>query len=83
MFTYKSTQFNMDGFILCLLASFISGIRWTTAQLVTQKAEIGTLLLNFFILLIYLGLQNPIDMIYHIQPWMILTLLPLSAWFEG
>nr|AKN21647.1 slc35c-3 [Schmidtea mediterranea] len=69
MFTYKSTQFNMDGFMLCLLASFISGIRWTTAQLVTQKSEIG--------------LQNPIDMIYHIQPWMILTLLPLSAWFEG
>ncbi len=29
------------------------------------------------------GLQNPIDLMYHIQPWMILALLPLSASFEG
>lgn len=30
-----------------------------------------------------MGLSNPIDMIYHIQPWMILTLLPFSFGFEG
>ena len=29
------------------------------------------------------GLQNPIDMMYHIQPWMIVGLLPLSSYFEG
>ena len=30
-----------------------------------------------------MGLGNPIDMIYHIQPWMILTLLPFAFAFEG
>jgi len=29
------------------------------------------------------GLANPLDMMYHIQPWMILSLLPLSSGFEG
>lgn len=29
------------------------------------------------------GLSNPIDMMYHVQPWMILILLPLSISFEG
>ena len=31
----------------------------------------------------YIGLSNPIDMMYHIQPWMILALFPLSASMEG
>ena len=30
-----------------------------------------------------LGLSHPVDMVYHIQPWMALTLLPLVAIFEG
>ena len=30
-----------------------------------------------------LGLGNPIDMIYHVQPWMIVALLPLAVYFEG
>lgn len=41
MFTLKSTQFNLEGFIMVLLASFIGGIRWTLTQLLMQKAELG------------------------------------------
>ncbi|XP_055021521.1 solute carrier family 35 member C2 [Boleophthalmus pectinirostris] len=63
MFTYKSTQFNLEGFVMVLLASFIGGIRWTLTQLLMQKAE--------------LGLQNPIDTMFHLQPVMFLGLLPL------
>ncbi|GFS05822.1 solute carrier family 35 member C2 [Elysia marginata] len=68
MFTYHSTQFNLEGFILVMSASVLAGMRWTLAQVVMQKNE--------------LGLQNPIDMMYHIQPWMILALLPLSTGLE-
>lgn len=69
MFTAKSTQFSLSGFLLVLGASFLGGLRWTLAQLITQKQEIG--------------LSNPVDMVFHIQPWMALTLLPLVAVFEG
>ncbi|KAM5304007.1 solute carrier family 35 member C2 isoform 2-T4 [Glossophaga mutica] len=69
MFTYKSTQFNMEGFALVLGASFIGGIRWTLTQILLQKAE--------------LGLQNPIDTMFHLQPLMFLGLFPLFAIFEG
>lgn len=41
MFTFKSTQFNLEGFILVLLASFLGGIRWTLTQVLMQKAELG------------------------------------------
>ncbi|XP_024239382.1 solute carrier family 35 member C2-like [Oncorhynchus tshawytscha] len=41
MFTFKSTQFNMKGFIMVLLVSFIGGIRWTLTQVLIQKAELG------------------------------------------
>ena len=41
MFTYESTQFNAAGFTLVLLASFISGLRWTLAQIVLQREETG------------------------------------------
>nr|KAG5704526.1 hypothetical protein BaRGS_003837 [Batillaria attramentaria] len=64
-----STQFNMEGFVMVMLASILSGLRWTLAQIVLQKHEIG--------------LHHPLDMMYHIQPWMILTLLPLAATAEG
>ncbi|XP_041375800.1 solute carrier family 35 member C2-like [Gigantopelta aegis] len=69
MFTYHATAFDTEGFILVMVASFLSGLRWTLAQIVTQKNEIG--------------LHNPLDMMYHVQPWMILGLLPLSAVMEG
>ncbi|XP_064096958.1 solute carrier family 35 member C2-like isoform X1 [Macrobrachium nipponense] len=69
LFTYKYTQFNLFGFILVLIASSLSGLRWTLSQLVMQKSE--------------LGLSNPIDMVYHIQPWMTVSLLPLAIIMEG
>ncbi|KAK3870860.1 hypothetical protein Pcinc_023955 [Petrolisthes cinctipes] len=69
LFTYKYTQFNLFGFILVIIASLLSGLRWTLSQLVMQKAE--------------LGLSNPIDMVYHIQPWMTVALLPLAVIMEG
>ncbi|XP_037122070.1 solute carrier family 35 member C2 [Syngnathus acus] len=69
MFTFQSTQFNMEGFLMVLLASFIGGIRWTLTQVLTQKAE--------------LGLQNPVDAMYHLQPLMFLGLFPLFLYNEG
>lgn len=69
MFTYQSTQFNLEGFLLVLSASFLAGLRWTMAQMIVQRKD--------------LGLSNPVDMIYHIQPWMVIGLLPLAAIFEG
>ncbi|XP_047502331.1 solute carrier family 35 member C2-like isoform X2 [Penaeus chinensis] len=69
LFTYKYTLFNLFGFILVLIASLLSGLRWTLSQLVMQKSE--------------LGLSNPIDMVYHIQPWMTVSLLPLAVIMEG
>lgn len=69
MFTYKAAQFNLLGFSFILIASMSSGVRWTFAQFVMQKTK--------------LGLHNPIDMIYYMQPWMILPLLPLTIAFEG
>lgn len=69
MFTYKSTQFNALGFIFLLIASLSSGIRWSFAQLIMQKST--------------LGLHNPIDMIYFMQPWMMGALLPLALYFES
>lgn len=69
MFTYKSTQFNTLGFLFILFASLSSGVRWSFAQFIMQKSK--------------LGLHNPIDMIYHMQPWMIVSLLPLVLFIEG
>lgn len=69
IFTLKSTQFNLEGFIMVLLASFIGGIRWTLTQVLMQKAE--------------LGLQNPIDTMYHLQPLMFMGLFPLFLYNEG
>lgn len=69
LFTYKSTQFNFLGFLLTLLASVCSGIRWTFVQLLMQKHK--------------MGVQNPIDMMYHMQPWMILSVLPFAIAIEG
>lgn len=69
MFTYKATQFDTLGFILVLFASFSSGLRWTLAQFMMQRAE--------------LGLKSPIDMMYYVQPWMLMAVLPFAFVFEG
>lgn len=69
LFTYKATEFNLLGFILLLLASMSSGLRWTCVQLLLQSSK--------------MDMRNPIDMIYHMQPWMILSLLPFVIGIEG
>lgn len=69
MFTYKSTDFVLIGFIMVLSASFLSGIRWTVSQLIMQRAQYN--------------LKNPIDMVYHVQPMMIIALLPFAIGFES
>ncbi|XP_053309370.1 solute carrier family 35 member C2 isoform X2 [Spea bombifrons] len=69
MFTFKSTQFDTRGFLLVLAASCLGGVRWTLTQIIMQKAE--------------LGLQNPIDTMYHLQPVMFLSLFPLFVGIEG
>lgn len=69
LFTYKSTQFNVFGFVLLLFASTSSGIRWTCVQLLLQKSK--------------MDMKHPVDMIYHMQPWMILTVLPAAIFIEG
>nr|CDS26119.1 solute carrier family 35 member C2 [Hymenolepis microstoma] len=69
MFTYESTQFDLRGFVLVLVASALSGVRWTAAQKVSQQSAHG--------------LSNPIDLVYNTQPWMATVLLPLAFVFEG
>ncbi|XP_019850680.1 PREDICTED: solute carrier family 35 member C2-like [Amphimedon queenslandica] len=69
MFTYESTAFEWEGFILVILASIVTGLRWSTAQLALQKEEYG--------------LSNPVNMIYNLQPVMILTLIPLAFFIDG
>lgn len=69
LFTYKATDFNGLGFSFLLFASLVSGLRWSFAQLIMQKCK--------------LGLHNPIDMVFHMQPWMILSVLPFMIGFEG
>lgn len=69
LFTYKATEFNPLGFVLLILASMSSGVRWTCVQLLLQKSKVG--------------MRSPIDMIYHMQPWMIISVLPFAAWMEG
>lgn len=69
LFTYKSTQFNVLGFSFLLIASLTSGIRWSLAQLIMQKSKIG--------------LHHPVDMVFHMQPWMILSMIPFVLAFES
>lgn len=30
-----------------------------------------------------LGLGNPVDMMYYMQPWMLFAIIPIALWFEG
>ncbi|KAM6457672.1 solute carrier family 35 member C2 isoform 2-T2 [Liasis olivaceus] len=69
LFTYQSTQFDAAGFGLALGASFLGGVRWTRTQILLQRDE--------------LGLQSPVDTMFHLQPAMFLSLFPLFAVFEG
>lgn len=48
LFTYQSTQFNLEGFLLVLSASALAGLRWTLAQLVMQRKDLGTFYNSLF-----------------------------------
>jgi len=63
LFVFKTTDFNLFGFILCLSAAATGGLRWTLSQVLCQKKE--------------LGLENPIDSLFHLQPVMVLAMAPL------
>ncbi|CAH0386630.1 unnamed protein product [Bemisia tabaci] len=69
MFTYHSAEFHFIGFILALLGSISSGVRWTLSQFLMQRSE--------------MGLKNPLDMMYHVQPWIFVSIIPLMLLFEG
>jgi len=69
MFVFKSSQFDLEGFLLVLGASFLGGLRWTMSQILTQKQD--------------LKLSNPIDLLFHLQPIMFLGIFPLAIIKEG
>uniref|UniRef100_A0A0N5B9G2 TPT domain-containing protein n=1 Tax=Strongyloides papillosus TaxID=174720 RepID=A0A0N5B9G2_STREA len=71
LFTWRSNQLDILGLVLVELAALCTGIRWTVSQLIMQQEESPT------------TIKNPIDMIVHVQPWMILAILPLAWVFEG
>uniref|UniRef100_A0A0K0G2N9 Solute carrier family 35 member C2 (inferred by orthology to a human protein) n=1 Tax=Strongyloides venezuelensis TaxID=75913 RepID=A0A0K0G2N9_STRVS len=71
LFTWRSNQLDILGLVLVELAALCTGIRWTVSQLIMQQEESPT------------TIKNPIDMIVHVQPWMILAILPLAWIFEG
>ena len=41
LFTYKSTSFNLFGFILVMAASAVGGLRWVLAQILLQRDSLG------------------------------------------
>lgn len=43
--------------------------RWTFSQLVMQREDHAV--------------RHPLDMIIHVQPWMLIPIIPLVAFFEG
>lgn len=51
LFTYKSVQFDLAGFLLVELAAACSGARWALSQFLMQKDEMGKL--SRYFLLIY------------------------------
>ena len=49
LFTYHYTEFHAFGFGLIMIASFLSGLRWTITQLITQKHELGKVKRQMFV----------------------------------
>ena len=65
LFVFHDASIDYHGAFFAFMGSFFSGLRWTFAQKYMQKDK--------------LGVENPIDFVYHIQPLMILTLVPFFA----
>ncbi|KAG0274755.1 Triose-phosphate Transporter [Linnemannia exigua] len=62
------TQFDMTGFVLVLLASVMSGLRWSLTQMLLQKDQ--------------LGMDNPVATLYYISPIMFVLMSILSLVIE-
>jgi len=71
LFTWRSTQLDLLGLMLVELAALCTGVRWTVSQFIMQKDESPT------------PLRHPLDMVAHVQPWMLLAILPMVYIFEG
>ncbi|XKL67507.1 hypothetical protein PGB90_002998 [Kerria lacca] len=69
LFTYKSAQFNVVGFVIAMSSAFMSGLRWTLTQYVLQESD--------------LGLENPFDLMYYLDIWACLTIMPIMVVTEG
>ncbi|MFH4976683.1 hypothetical protein AB6A40_003392 [Gnathostoma spinigerum] len=69
LFTWRSSQMDLYGLMLVGLASACTGVRWSMAQLVMQREQHP--------------LRHPIDMMAHVQPWMLVPIIPLVILFEG
>lgn len=61
-------QFDMTGFILVLMASVMSGLRWSMTQMLLQKDT--------------LGMDNPVATLYYISPIMFVLMSVLSLVIE-
>lgn len=69
LFTWHSSQLDLTGLLLVELAASCTGVRWTVSQLVMQREE--------------QALNHPLDMVAHVQPWMLIPIVPLIIVFEG
>ncbi|VDL76751.1 unnamed protein product [Nippostrongylus brasiliensis] len=69
LFTWHSSQLDLTGLLLVELAASCTGVRWTVSQLVMQREE--------------QALSHPLDMVAHVQPWMLIPIVPLIILFEG
>uniref|UniRef100_A0A0M3I0Q7 TPT domain-containing protein n=2 Tax=Ascaris TaxID=6251 RepID=A0A0M3I0Q7_ASCLU len=69
LFTWRSSQLDVRGLLLVELAAACTGVRWTVSQLVMQNEQ-------------KCSLRHPLDMVAHVQPWMLLAILPLVLIFE-
>ncbi|KAI1713937.1 triose-phosphate transporter family domain-containing protein [Ditylenchus destructor] len=71
LFTWRSTQLDLRGLMLVELAALCTGVRWTISQLIMQGDEQPS------------PLRHPLDMVVHVQPWMLLAILPMVGVVEG
>uniref|UniRef100_A0A1I7XMZ2 TPT domain-containing protein n=1 Tax=Heterorhabditis bacteriophora TaxID=37862 RepID=A0A1I7XMZ2_HETBA len=69
LFTWQSSQLDLTGLLLVELAASCTGIRWTVSQMVMQREE--------------QAIRHPLDMVAHVQPWMLIPIIPLIIAFEG
>ncbi|CAJ0567324.1 unnamed protein product, partial [Mesorhabditis spiculigera] len=70
LFTWRSSQLDLTGLMLVELAAACTGIRWSVSQLVMQKDDSH-------------AIRNPLDMVAHVQPWMLIPIIPLILIFES